>query len=231
MGYWASSMTGASLQLVGDLNPDGTEMLWGDAPADKLDAGLDELIRRLRVDLGRFPTVDEIEAVKATAPEMVEAIAKARKVFAADIEREATDGEVAAGLAFSDTRISLDSVMRADIVAGDVIRWAVMRPAQDGPWDEIDHTAEAIVESIEERQAVSSWTDKTYTKVVYVVTLDGVKTDVDRAYASKVLPGDKPVDEENAAREARRAKETSFPLLDDEDGGDGGFGLLYNRGL
>lgn len=58
MGYWATSLSGGSLQFVGDPNPDGTEMLWGDAPADRIDAGLDALIRRLAADLGRHPTVD-----------------------------------------------------------------------------------------------------------------------------------------------------------------------------
>lgn len=229
MGYWATSMTGASLQLVGDLNPDGSEMLWGDAPADCIDGGLHNLITRMHADLGRFPTVAEVDAARPDAPEMLAAIEKAKKVFAEDIERPATDGEIAAGLAFSDTEIALDSDMRADITVGDVIRWAVMREAADGPWSEIDYVAEAVVESIEERQAVSSWSGSVYTKVVYVVTHDGVKTDVDRSYANKVLPGDQPVEVENAKREEQRKQE--WTLTDDEGDDDQPvlFPLMYNR--
>lgn len=229
MGYWATSLSGASLQLVGDLNPDGSEMLWGDAPADAIDGGLDRLIHRLRADLGRWPTVDEVDAVKRTAPEMVEAVAAARRVFTEDVEREPTDGEIEAGLAFSDTGLSLDSVLRADIAVGDTVRWAVMRNV--GGWQEVDHTAEGVVSSIEERTRTNGWSGRAYTAVVYVV--DGV--DVDRAYAHKVLPGDKPVEVENAEREERRRRDgdrlTGFlPDEDEDDSGiNGGFGLIYNR--
>ena len=231
MGYWSTSLTGASLQQIGDLNPDGSEMLWGDAPADRLDDGIEKLILRLQADLGRSPTVGEVDAEKATAPEMIEAIAKARKVFAEDIEREATDGEIAAGLAFSDTGISLESVMRRDIVVGDTIRWAVMRDC--GFFTEIDNTAEAVVESIEERDRINTWTGNAYTHVVYVVTVDGVATDVDRAYASKVLPGDRTVEEENTARDRRRKADewlqTDYtPPTEDSQLQ---FPLLYNRNL
>lgn len=229
MGYWATSLAGASLQLVGDLNPDGSEMLWGDAPADCIGGGVHKLITRLRGELGRFPTAAEVDAVKATAPEMTEAIAEAILVFTDDIGRQPTDGEIAAGLEFSDTEIALDSDMRADITVGDVIRWAVMREAADGPWSEIDYVAEAVVESIEERQAVSSWSGSVYTKLVYVVTLDGAKTDVDRSYATKVLPGDEPVEVRNAKREEQRKQE--WTLTDDEGDDDQPclFPLMYNR--
>lgn len=202
MGYWSTSLSGASLQLFGDVNPDGSEMLWGDAPADRIDEGVSNLITRLRLDLDRWPTVAEIEAVKSTAPEMITAIAKARKVFAEDIERDATDGEVAAGLAFSDTEIALDSEMRRDIVVGDPISWAVMRQA-NGPWLEIDYIAQAEVLEIAERDAVASWSGRPYTSRVYVVRHNGELIDVERAYATKVLPGDKSVEQINAERNAR----------------------------
>lgn len=202
MGYWAASLSGESLQLFGDVNPDGSEMLWGDAPADRIDTGVDNLITRLRLDLDRWPTAAEIDAVKDTAPEMVAAIAEAREVFAQDIERDATDGEVAAGLAFADTEIALDSAMRRDIVVGDPISWAVMRQA-DGPWLEIDYIAQADVEEIAERDAVSSWSGRPYTSRVYVVRHQGELIDVERAYATKVLPSDKSVEDINAERKAR----------------------------
>lgn len=230
MGYWATSLTGMSLQLIGDLNPDGSEMLWGDAPADAIDGGISKLIGRLRADLGRFPTVDEVNAIKATAPEMIEAIAAARKVFTEDIEREPTDGEIAAGLAFCDTEISLDYEQRKNIVVGDTIRWPILR--QRNFFQEIDYVAEAAVEAIEERETVNKWTGLIRPKAVYVVTHDGDKVDVDICDANKVLPGDEPVEVENARREERRAQEEDSFLPDEGDDtgeDDGGFGLIFNR--
>lgn len=199
MGYWATSLTGASLQNFGDLNPDGSEMLWGDAPADRIDDGLHKLIIRLRDDLGRFPTVAEVDAVKATAPEMTKAIADAILVFHDDIERQPTDGEITAGLAFADTEISLDSAMRADIRVGDKITWPVWRDAGFGR--EIDHIAEGIVAQIGTREAEGM--GGTYQQACYeVVDRDGKAHTVDRHWATKVLPGDKSIDEINAERKA-----------------------------
>lgn len=198
MGYWGTSSTGDSLRPNGDRNPDGSEMLWGDSPADRIDSGVSDLITRLRLDLGRFPTVAEVDAAFGDSAEIADAVAGAREAFARDIGREATDGEVAAGLAFSDTEIALDSALRADITVGDTIRWALFRDSVF--YSEVDRTVDAAVESIEERDTVSSWTGDPYTKVVYVVTLDGARLDVDRAYASKVLPGDPTVDEINWTR-------------------------------
>ena len=109
MGYWATTMQGDSLQVFGDLNPDSSEMLWGDSPADAIDAGLSRLIQRMRRDLGRFPTTKEIDAVKTTAPEMIEAITEATELFTADVGRTPTSGEIAAGLAFSDSKTALES--------------------------------------------------------------------------------------------------------------------------
>jgi len=201
MGYWGTSADGGSLRPDGDRNPDGSEMLWGDAPADRIDEGVSGLITRLRLDLGRFPTLAEVRVARDDSAEIDDAIARAREVFARDVGREATIGEVAAGLAFSDTEIALDSAVRADITVGDTVRWALFR--ESGPYHEIDRVVDAVVESIEERDA-TSWTGATYTKVVYVVTLDGAAVDVAREYASKVLPGDPTVGEVNSARFRRR---------------------------
>ena len=181
-------------------------MLWGDAPADKIGDGLSKLINRLRADLGRFPTAEEVDAEKASSPEMDEAIADAILVFCDDIGRQPTDGEIVAGLAFSDTGIALDSAIRADIVPGDTIRWAIWNDT--GVFSEVERVADAVVEAIEERKAVSGWTGRPYTKVVYVVTLDGVRLDVGREWASKVLPGDDTVEQINAARAAREKAES-----------------------
>jgi len=199
MGYWATSLTGASLQLFGDPNPDGSEMLWGDAPADCLDGGIERLIDRLHTDLGRWPTVAEVDAVKADSPEMVAAIAKAKQVFEADIERPATDGEIAAGLDFTDTGISLDSAMRRDIGVGDTITWAVMRDC--GFYQEVDYIHAGVVAGEDSCEA-EGYGGRTYTKRYYnVVDNKGIVWAVEKAYANKVLPGDKTVDEINAERE------------------------------
>lgn len=198
MGYWATSLEGHSLQLVGDLNPDGSEMLWGDAPADRIDAGLHALIVRLKGDLGRHPTVAEVDAARAAAPEMADAVAGAREVFARDTGRPATDGEVAAGLAFADTGIVLDSFLRSDIAVGDRVRWAVMRPA--GFFREVDHIAEGTVAAIEDRRVRSSWSDSYYVKTFLVVRREDSVDDVEKAYATRVIDGDEPVEAVNARR-------------------------------
>lgn len=109
MGYWKTSLQGDSLQVFGDLNPDGSEMVWGDSPADAIAAGLSRMIRRMQRDLGRAPTIDEIDEVKTAAAEMIEAITEAAEIFTADIGRPPTSGEIAAGLAFADSKTALES--------------------------------------------------------------------------------------------------------------------------
>lgn len=202
MGYWSTTLSGQSLQLFGDLNPDNSEMLWGDYPADMIDAGLENLIARLTAELGRYPSLAEVDAVKSTAPEMVAAIAEARKAFESDIERPATDGEIAAGLAFSDTEISLDCFIRRDIHVGDRVSWAVMRDT--GAWKEIDYLAEGEVIAVEVRAMTSSW--GTWEKTFLTVRREDSIDEIEKAYASKVLPGDPTVAERNAEREARKNK-------------------------
>ena len=201
MGYWAASPHGTSLQLVGGRNPDGSEMLWGDAPADYIDDGIHKLIDRLKGDLGRFPSVAELDAARPDAPEMLKAVAKAKKVFARDIEREATDGEIAAGLAFSDSEIALDSEIRADINVGDTISFALWRDT--GFCREIDKVVagEMISEFFVTK---TGFLGGEYEELHYLVRLpDGSEHKIPKAYASKVLPGDRSVDERNAERESR----------------------------
>lgn len=198
MGYWGTSRSGES--FAAGVNDDGSEMLWGDAPADALDEGIVRLVTRLRLDLGRFPTVEEVDAVKATAPEMVAAIVEASKAFRRDIERDPSDAEIAAGLAFSDTEISLDSIVRADVVVGDSITWAVMR--DNGFYKEIDYIAGGEVTAIVE-QEFDGYNGVAYSRPFYEVLHDGVSVLVDCSYANKVLPGDKTVEEINAERDAR----------------------------
>jgi hypothetical protein len=60
-------------------------------------------------DLGRAPTITEIDEVKPAAVEMVEAITEAAEIFTADVGRPPTSGEIAAGLAFADSKTALES--------------------------------------------------------------------------------------------------------------------------
>lgn len=228
MGYWATSLSGASLQIVGDLNPDGSEMLWGDAPADRIDAGMNRLIIRLRAELGRFPTVAELDAVKSTAPEMVEAIEAAGTVFAQDVGRHATDGEIAAGLLFANTEIGLDAAIRDDIRVGDRVRWAVMRRSEDGFWQEVDHIAEGEVIGMEDRRVKSSWSDSHFIRKMLVVRREDSIDDVNQAHANKVLPDDEALDEVNARY--RRIAERG-PLDDDDVAATDLTTLMYNRNM
>lgn len=228
MGYWATTLTGLSLQLVGDLNPDGSEMLWGDSPADAIGAGIDNLIKRLKDELGRYPTLEEVDAARPDAPEMIAAIAKATAEFTEDIGRPPTEGEIAAGLAFSDTEISLDSIMRSDIGVGDTVRWPVMKDV--GCWSEVDYYNEGVVDGISQSIQTSMFGTRHVQKYYDVRDAKGLVWGVRFGHATKVLPGDESLEEANARRLRHRSKE--FELTDDdvdEDELNGGFGLLYNR--
>jgi len=112
VGYWESSESGASFAASKGDEP----FLWGDGPADAIDAGTCELIARLTRQLGRYPTVDEIDWEKYIIPsdEMVTAIRKAKTRFYKDIGRLPSDAEVLAGLRFADTETALMFYKQAD---------------------------------------------------------------------------------------------------------------------
>lgn len=90
MGYWTS---GAGL--------------WGDGPADEVDASLEEIYQ----ELGRVPSEEELlEMFSLAADGLVEApvigvlqdgLTKARAEFRADIGREPSPGELRQGFIFS----------------------------------------------------------------------------------------------------------------------------------
>lgn len=116
VGYWESSREGASF-ANGVKNASGDEaFLWGDAPADIIDDATDRLMTRLTTELGRFPTVDEIDLQKYIFPadEIVQAIRLSKIRFYKDIGRLPTDDEVIAGLRFSDTETALMFFKQAD---------------------------------------------------------------------------------------------------------------------
>lgn len=56
MGYWNATAAGTSLQF------EDTGILWGDAPADILDAAIAAIVKTFVEDVGRRPTKTEIRA-------------------------------------------------------------------------------------------------------------------------------------------------------------------------
>lgn len=230
MGYWATSITGRSLQIFGDLNPDGTEMLWGDGPADILHEGAVSLITRLRAELGRFPAIEEVDQVKLESPEMTDAIRRASDRFAQDIGRPPTSGEITAGMIFVDLESQLENLMRRDIVVGDRIRWSI-HPDDDDREDELPvsfyYIAEEIVEAIAEETI-----DGTHI-VVFVVNHRGEKIGILPDAAYKVLPGDDTIERENELfQKFLSYRKRLFEAIDgeeDEDGDDGVIIPIYNR--
>lgn len=189
MGYWRTNSVGDSLLLVGDLNPDGTEMMFGDAPADALAAGLHNLIGRLRAELGRFPTLSEVDQIKASAPEMLAAIAEATEVFRQDIGRGLTPAEITAGLAFIDTAITLDEIERAEINVGDVVRFALWRVTGSAAGREMDRFVDGVVE----------FSSGEFPQVMLDVrAADGELHHLEASHTGKVLPADEDLEELNA---------------------------------
>ena len=106
---------------------DATEILWGYPPADKIDEGVQRLIARLYAELRRYPEVAEIDEHiygPTTAPEIIEAIADAAKIFREDVGRDPTPAEAQAGLLMADTETALFTYLEHDIQVGDRVMWA-----------------------------------------------------------------------------------------------------------
>lgn len=122
MGYWFTEPGGVSMFApAGILNADGSDMRWGDPPADELCAGLAALIERLRTELGRYPSIAEIEAQKRTAWEMRRALRAAAAAFRRDLGRPPSRWEIGAGLVFADTAHALESALTAELSVGDTV--------------------------------------------------------------------------------------------------------------
>jgi hypothetical protein len=106
---------------------DGAELVWGDPPAAMIEEGIQRLIARLYTELRRHPTVAEIDEQTygpTAAPEIVEAMANAARVFREDVGREPTPDELQAGLLFADTQGAVFRYLELEIQVGDRVMWA-----------------------------------------------------------------------------------------------------------
>jgi hypothetical protein len=105
----------------------GTELLWGDPPAAMIGEGIQRLFARLYSELRRHPTVAEIDEQTygpTPAPEIVEGMANAARVFREDIGRDPTPAELQAGLLLADTQAALFTYLELEIQVGDRVMWA-----------------------------------------------------------------------------------------------------------
>lgn len=106
---------------------DGVELLWGEPPAAMIDEAIQHLIARLYADLRRHPTVAEIDEQiygPDIAPEIVEGMANAARVFREDVGRDPTLAELQAGLVLADTQDALFIYLEREIQVGDRVMWA-----------------------------------------------------------------------------------------------------------
>lgn len=104
----------------------GTELLWGDPPATMIEEGIQCLIARLYRELHRHPTVAEIDEriyCPTPAPEIIEAMANAARVFREDIGRDPTPAELQAWL-LTDTQGALFKYLELEIQIGTRVMWA-----------------------------------------------------------------------------------------------------------
>jgi hypothetical protein len=113
--------------VAGDRAARDTELVWGEPPAAMINEAIQRLIVRLYGELHHHPTVAEIDAqvYGAThAPEIVEGIANAARVFREDIGRDPTPAELQAGLLLADTQAALFTYLELEIQVGDRVMWA-----------------------------------------------------------------------------------------------------------
>lgn len=56
MGYWNAGEDGSSLHVA------PTGLVWGDSPADEMDAAITRIVADFKLDVGRYPTKQEIRS-------------------------------------------------------------------------------------------------------------------------------------------------------------------------
>ena len=92
-----------------------------------IEEGIQRLIARLYTELRRHPTVAEIDErtyCPTAAPEIVEAMANAARVFREDVGREPIPDELQAGLLLADTQAAVFTYLELEIQVGDHVMWA-----------------------------------------------------------------------------------------------------------
>lgn len=102
-------------------------LVWGKPPAAAIDQGIQRLIARLYNELRRHPTAGEIEENiygPTLAPEIVEAMANAARIFRQGVGRDATPFELYAGLVLADARAAMFNYLEREIQPGDRVMWA-----------------------------------------------------------------------------------------------------------
>ena len=102
MGYWSTDTEGHSFAT----NP-GVKLLWGDSPADELDAALNDLYAHL----GRVPEASElldlfdrvsVGVVESPAAVILQdGLGDAIAMFSSDLGRKPSEAELRAGFLFS----------------------------------------------------------------------------------------------------------------------------------
>jgi hypothetical protein len=123
MTHWSHG----GINFIEGHNVIGAELLWGEPPAAMIEEGIQRLIARLYTELRRHPTVAEIDErvyCPRPAPEIVEAMAKAARVFREDVGRDPTRAELQAGLVLADTQGALFTYLELEIQVGDRVIWA-----------------------------------------------------------------------------------------------------------
>lgn len=99
----------------------------GEPPAAMIEEGIQRLIARLYAELRCHPTAAEIDEHvygPSPAPEIIEGMAKAARVFREDVGRDPTPSELQAGLLIADTQAALLTYLELEIQVGDRVMWA-----------------------------------------------------------------------------------------------------------
>jgi hypothetical protein len=123
MTHWSLGGT----NFIEGHNVIGAELLWGEPPAAMIEEGMQRLIARLYRELHHHPTVADIEEHlfgPVMAPEIVDGVADAARVFRQDIGREPSSAELQAGLVLADAQAALFTYVALEIQVGDRVMWA-----------------------------------------------------------------------------------------------------------
>jgi hypothetical protein len=144
MTHWSRNATNFAEGLVAN----GAEMLWGEPPAAMIEEGMQRLIARLYAELRRHPTVAQIDEQvygPTAAPEIVDGMANAARVFREDVGRDPTPAELNAGLLLADTQGALLTYLELEIQVGSRVMWADCNDNGERLHQTLDGRDDAIV--------------------------------------------------------------------------------------